>query len=45
MMHTFATYQCLQKVAWDFFQFRLNLELSAKIENDLVSKNSREPGF
>ena len=28
--HTFPTYQCLQKVVWDFFKFCLDLELFAK---------------
>ena len=32
-MHTFPTYQCLQKSLWDFFKFCLELELFATIKN------------
>ena len=33
----FPTYQCLQKDVGDFLNFFLDLELFAKIKNDLVS--------
>ena len=45
ILNTFPTYQCLQKGVRDFFLFCLDLELFAKIENDLVSTNSQKPVF
>ena len=42
-MHTFPFYQCLQKDVWDFFfvcLFYLDVELLAKIKNDLFSTHS-----
>ena len=45
ILHTFLTYQCLQKSVQDFFLFRLDLELFAKIKNDLISTRSKKPGF
>ena len=35
--HTFSTYYCLQEGVLDFFKFYLDVELFAKIKNDLVS--------
>ena len=40
ILHTFTTYQCLQKCVWDFFKFCLDVELFAKIKKDLVSTHS-----
>ena len=34
---TFSTYYCLQEGVLDFFKFYLDVELFAKIKNDLVS--------
>ena len=43
-MHTFPTYQCLQKSVWDFFHF-VELEFFAKIKKDLISTHSQKPGL
>ena len=45
ILHTFPTYQCLQKGIRDFFKFCLELELFVKIKKDLVSTYSQKPGL
>ena len=39
-LHTFPTYQCLQKRVWHFLKFCLNLQLVTKIKKDLVCTHS-----
>ena len=43
VLHTFPTYHCLLKGVQDFLLFCLDLELFAKIKNDLVSTHSLKP--
>ena len=45
ILHTFPTYQCLQKGVWDFFHFFQNLRYLPKSKKDLVSTNPHKPSL
>ena len=44
ILHMFPTYQCLEKVVWEFFCC-LGLEVFANIRKKLVSSYSQKPYF